>query len=100
MRFNLKVPYAQKDAAKELGARWDAARKIWYVMDPQSIEVFSDWMPEVQSESASTAAAPARTAPAKPAAKRAGVFTGPKVFKPLCDCDVLPWDHCQHTEHT
>ena len=50
MRFNLKVPYAQKDAAKELGARWDAARKIWYVMDPQSIEVFSDWMPQEQNE--------------------------------------------------
>ena len=96
MRFNLRVPYAQKDAAKELGARWDATRKIWYVMDPESIEVFSDWMPEAQGETASSTP----TAHAKPAAKRAGVFTGPAVFKPLCDCAALPWEHCQHTEHT
>lgn len=94
MRINLKVPYAQKDAAKELGARWDATRKIWYVIDPESIEVFSDWMPEAQEDAAS--AAP--TASPKPTA-RAGVFTGPRVFKPLCDCAVLPWEHCQHTEH-
>lgn len=97
MRFNLKVPYAQKDAAKELGARWDAARKIWYVMDPQSIEVFSDWVPQEQNEA--TGGAPP-SVNAKPAAKRAGVFTGPAVFKPLCHCNVLPWEHCPHTEHT
>lgn len=95
MRFNLKVPYAQKDAAKELGARWDAARKIWYVIDPESIEVFSDWMPEIQGD---TATATSKAAPAK-SADRAGVFTGPTVFKPLCHCNVLPWEHCQHTEH-
>ena len=95
MRINLKVPYAQKDAAKELGARWDATRKIWYVIDPESIEVFSDWMPEVQADATSAS----QPASAKPAAKRAGVFTGPTVFKPLCHCDVQPWDHCQHTEH-
>jgi hypothetical protein len=32
MRHDLKVPFADKDAAKKLGARWDAARKIWYRM--------------------------------------------------------------------
>lgn len=26
----LNVPYAQKDAAKALGARWDASKKKWY----------------------------------------------------------------------
>ena len=31
MRLNLKVPYAEKDQAKKLGARWDAGRKLWYV---------------------------------------------------------------------
>ena len=29
MRVNLNVPYAEKDAAKAAGARWDAARKCW-----------------------------------------------------------------------
>jgi Domain of unknown function (DUF5710) len=30
-RIDLKVPFAGKDDAKRLGARWDAARKVWYV---------------------------------------------------------------------
>lgn len=30
MRINLQVPYAEKDAAKRLGARWDMARKVWF----------------------------------------------------------------------
>ena len=39
----LKVPYAEKDEAKRLGARWDAARKKWYV--PQGVDVapFARW---------------------------------------------------------
>ena len=27
----LSVPYARKDEAKAIGARWDAARKIWWI---------------------------------------------------------------------
>jgi len=27
----LRVPFAQKDAAKKLGAAWDAARRVWVV---------------------------------------------------------------------
>jgi hypothetical protein len=30
-RFYLAVPYAQKDEAKGLGARWDPTRKRWHV---------------------------------------------------------------------
>lgn len=30
MRVNLNVPYRDKDAARAAGARWDAARKVWY----------------------------------------------------------------------
>lgn len=29
-RIWLKVPYAEKDKAKELGAKWDASAKKWY----------------------------------------------------------------------
>jgi hypothetical protein len=25
-------------------------------------------------------------------------ITGPSVFVPLCECDALPWDDCEHTE--
>lgn len=91
MRVDLKVPFAQKEAAKDLGARWDAARKIWYVTDPECIEWFSDWMPEVQSD---TAKATGSVAP-KPNAS-SGVVTGPKVVS-SCNCNVLPWEHCDHS---
>lgn len=91
MRINLKVPFAQKDAAKELGARWDAVRKIWYVVDPEAIEVFSDWLPEVDTPSTTKPVASAKPVSAP------GVKTGPGAFKPLCACVVLPWEHCPHT---
>jgi len=96
--MDLKGPFAQKDAAKELGARWDAARKIWYVTDPECIEWFSDWMPEVQTE---TAKATGTFAP-KPNASR-GVVSGPKIVSRFtfhvsrCNCNVLPWEHCDHS---
>ena len=36
MRLDLKIPFAEKDQAKKLGARWDAGRKLWYIegLDP------------------------------------------------------------------
>jgi len=42
----LKVPYAEKDEAKQLGARWDPKRKKWYV--PQGVDPapFARWVDE------------------------------------------------------
>ena len=37
----IKVPFAEKDDAKVLGARWDAAIKNWYIpqgVDPKKLE--------------------------------------------------------------
>ncbi|CCE22497.1 DUF5710 domain-containing protein [Methylotuvimicrobium alcaliphilum] len=39
----LNVPYAQKDAAKALGARWDPAQKKWYVPGNKDISLFAQW---------------------------------------------------------
>lgn len=39
----LNVPYAEKDEAKRLGAKWDATRKKWYVPDGVNAEPFSRW---------------------------------------------------------
>jgi hypothetical protein len=39
----LNVPFAEKDEAKRLGARWDAARKKWYVPNGVDAEQFSRW---------------------------------------------------------
>ena len=45
MRINLQVPFADKDKARGMGARWDAARKTWYVVDVENISQFMRWMP-------------------------------------------------------
>ncbi|TWI69690.1 hypothetical protein IP91_00763 [Pseudoduganella lurida] len=39
----LKVPFAEKDEAKGLGARWDPARKKWYVPQGVNPAPFSRW---------------------------------------------------------
>jgi hypothetical protein len=39
----LNVPFAEKDAAKALGARWDAANKKWYVPAGKDITLFAQW---------------------------------------------------------
>ena len=52
MRVNLKVPFAEKDEAKKLGARWDAARKIWYVENKPDMAPFARWAPSPHDNSA------------------------------------------------
>jgi hypothetical protein len=53
----LKVPYAEKDEAKALGARWNSARKVWYVPDGQAATPFEKWLGAPQADSAPGAAA-------------------------------------------
>lgn len=46
MRIDLNVPYDEKDEAKRLGARWDLARKVWYIENKEILEPFLKWMPK------------------------------------------------------
>lgn len=43
----LVVPFAQKDEAKALGAKWDATARKWYVPEGKDKEVFKRWLPPV-----------------------------------------------------
>ena len=45
-RTDLHVPYAEKDAAKALGARWDPASKVWYIPDGLDSIPFTRWLPQ------------------------------------------------------
>jgi hypothetical protein len=45
-KIYLAVPYAQKDAAKALGAKWDPAHKKWYVPATMDITPFAKWHSE------------------------------------------------------
>lgn len=55
MKF-LKVPYAEKDEAKALGARWNSARKAWYVPDGKDEAPFARWISADAGEPAAPAA--------------------------------------------
>lgn len=41
----LSCPFAEKDAAKQLGAKWDVARKAWYVPSGVALSPFARWLP-------------------------------------------------------
>ena len=43
--MDLKVPYADKDEAKALGARWEPSRRCWYVPDGLDLQPFRRWIP-------------------------------------------------------
>ena len=86
MRTYLNCPFAEKDEAKALGARWDGQKKRWYVQDAKDLAPFARWMSAEEG-----AAAP------RPRVDASGpVRTGPKEA-PHCGCDVLPWEPCVHT---
>lgn len=41
----LNVPFAEKENAKKLGARWDATKRKWYAAHGADINVFKQWWP-------------------------------------------------------
>lgn len=90
MRMNLKVPFAEKDQAKQLGARWDAGRKVWYIEGNADVAVFSRWSPTPHD-----ASAPAVRAPRRGNAGESGtVHVGSRYVELPRVCDCLPWDDC------
>ena len=100
MRIDLKVPFAEKDTAKALGARWDAAKRIWYVKDVSDLTPFSRWISvsNVDQGGATRGTTPKATTTGNVAVgQTVGAVTGPAVVAPHCGCDVQPWEDCEHT---
>lgn len=52
MKTYLNVPFEERFEAKALGAKWDAARKLWYVEDANDVRGFMRWMPSVSKKKA------------------------------------------------
>ena len=120
MRIDLKVPYSEKDAAKILGARWDAAAKTWYVIDAVDLWPFVKWMPKHLTEPGKQIVvvkveqkaklSKAKQVKSKKAYERAmkrlaqkntHFIAGPvtprtdfSMFDPGCSC--VPWEWCEH----
>ena len=95
----LNVPFAQKDAAKALGARWDAANKKWYVPADKDITLFAQWQAQsgTLESTATTTSKPRATASTKNSASANNVTTG--VITHATDKNIVayngdepPWD--------
>jgi hypothetical protein len=41
----LQCPFGEKEEAKALGARWDAAQRFWFVPPGLELEAFTRWLP-------------------------------------------------------
>jgi hypothetical protein len=93
VRTYLNCPFAEKDEAKALGARWDGTKKRWYVENAGDLSAFARWLPEDGDAPAAPRAAARVRHDSAP-----GVRTGPKELAPHCGCDVLPWEHCAHSQ--
>jgi beta-lactamase regulating signal transducer with metallopeptidase domain len=88
MRINLVAPFAEKDAVKALGARWDPAKKLWYITDVADLTPFARWIPDLKSATKNIAPV---------ALSRGPITTGSTTPVMHCGCNVLPWEDCQHT---
>jgi hypothetical protein len=96
MRINLVTPFAEKDAAKALGARWDAAKKCWYIVDVEDLTPFLRWIPNL--DAAQDAGVKASVSPPTSVVKSKPPATSkPAVEVPHCGCNVLPWEDCEHS---
>lgn len=94
MRLNLKVPFSEKDAAKKLGARWDAARKIWYVLNQNDLAPFAKWSLTPHDDADASMPVP-KKANASRTESSGKVYVGSEyVVRPrVCEC--LPWEDCE-----
>ena len=95
MRMNLKVPFAEKDEAKKLGARWDAARKIWYVVGDGDMGAFARWSPSAHDGADVTAAPARKAAPATKVQEAGKVVVGSLYVSRVAVCGCPPWDTCE-----
>ena len=93
MRLNLKVSFAEKDEAKKLGARWDAAQKIWFVEGKADMAPFAKWSPSPQPGPAAGEPT-AKSAPVGKLEVAGKLVVGENYVAQGRVCECLPWDVC------
>ena len=97
MKVYLKVPFAEKDDAKKQGARWDAARKAWYIESTVDRAPFLKWSP-TDPAGHDAGEPPQKTPTARVQSLTAEVVIGSEYVEPLRVCTCLPWDVCDKCE--
>lgn len=96
MRISLVTPFAEKDEVKALGARWDGAKKVWYITDVPDLTPFMRWIPDIVAAS-ELSGGPAKSVAKAPAKSSPGVITKSTIAVQHCGCQVLPWEDCKHS---
>ena len=51
-KFYINIPYSEKDQAKKLRAKWDPAKKSWFIPKGSNKDCFEKWLPKGQKEDA------------------------------------------------
>ena len=97
MRINLVTPFAEKDAVKALGARWDAAKKFWYIVDVADLAPSKRWIPDMEAAVDVSGAMPKVTKPKISSPTPVSVPAKAEARVADCGCIVRPWDDCVHT---
>lgn len=83
MRINLTCPFTEKDTAKALGARWDPARKTWFIENMEDLTPFLRWIPSVKQ---AIQVRPEKAAPGQ------CVTIGAQYVESSIDPGGLPWE--------
>ena len=97
MRINLVTPFAEKDEAKAMGARWDAAKKCWYIVDVADLTPFLRWIPNMEAAMAVSGGTQPMAKPKCSLPTPANTPAKSVNDAAECGCDVLPWNDCVHT---
>lgn len=101
MKTYLITPFAEKEMAKALGARWDPTRKAWYVENVADLSAFARWLPGAGGLAQTPELNSNTTHPANPCqvpnASWVELQHSAAVAVAHCGCDALPWEDCIHT---
>jgi hypothetical protein len=90
-KIYLNVPFAQKDEAKALGARWDAIKKKWFVPADKDIALFARW----QTEAGAVESLPSKTSSSSSSSQKtaSGARTHATITNFVAyNGDTPPWD--------
>ncbi|MFA6051587.1 MAG: DUF5710 domain-containing protein [Methylobacter sp.] len=97
-KIYLNVPFAQKDEAKLLGARWDAVNKKWYSPAGMDITLFARWQTESSAVKMPTTSTPrSKTSSSKISSSFRETTSGIKTYATVKDFvayngDEPPWN--------
>ena len=92
----LNVPFAEKDLAKKLGARWDPVLKKWYMpLHHPTPEIFQKWMLSPSPAMSSVTAYPS---PSSSFPSVAAVAAAASPSSASSSLEIAPYPHFPHSE--